>query len=243
MKKELSEMNEEELRAELDSVRSQPPAPSAQPVVTPAAPAEMSEEQWGVLEEQTGMSRQQIIATNNISEFHTKPLREENAALRQQLGSDKNVKAALNKAKSEDAEYPKYATHVQTYIDRLPEATKADPVKLAEEMKFAVGYAKGQVPRKGDNVEPFGGERFGENGGGEGAKGSDEDKYFNTVHMSKDHTVRMTTEKLVSDEFRDAHRHPEIEGGVSIKQGLEWKASETAHRSKQFDWKNGEPKK
>lgn len=233
---DIKDMDEEQLRAELDKVKTEAaaaaePAPSApEPVAAPVVAD--TEEQWAEIEEKSGMTRQQLLTVNNIADMKAKPIQEANRLLVQKLSAKDNVVAAINKAKSGDPQFGKYQTHVQSYLDGLSEEVKADPKALEAHMDIAVNYGRGKTPRLNERApEPFGGLEQ-EAPPVPGAVNSD-DEYLGKLHMSPDYNIRLDLEKRVPDEYRKFHNHPS-NIGVRIKQSAEWKSIEKAHREHRF---------
>ena len=142
----LQKDNEDRQRREDERTRSD--AREAERVRAASAQAEPSEDQWGKLEEEYGMTRDQIRNTWKLAQRVAAPLAAELNTYKTRDAASEAFRTAKASAASADAQFPKYEAHVDEYIADVSLAEKADPLRLAKHMERAVLYAQGKA-RKG----------------------------------------------------------------------------------------------
>jgi hypothetical protein len=132
-----------------------------------AAPAQVqtqawTEEQWGAAEQQTGMNRQQILASgqlaNQVFETRSKELNdrlkaaEERAARAEDKAnryeSKKGFESSVNEFYDVKPEYKSYKKEVNEFLEMFPESDRNDPDKIKKILGKAETYVKGMVGGK-----------------------------------------------------------------------------------------------
>lgn len=132
----------ERLRRENEDLRNrqtQTPAPAATPKVTAAQLRAMGEAQRKTIEEQFGVSFEEIVHTVESQE-----IRAENQEVKAKL----NVSEVLEDAQAADPRVATLKVHMKAYINRLPLEVRADPKRLAEEIEHSKVYARGVLAGK-----------------------------------------------------------------------------------------------
>ena len=205
--------------AEADALRAENLALKARPAA-PVADQPLTDEQWASLEEQTGMPRKQIEATWNMAQTAAGKARAEVVSLRTDLAVERAKKAEQRA----DPAFGKLEKWVDEYLADVSDADKADPAKLAKHMGKAKLYAKGAA-READPNSRVPGSRVPPPPGGkvlvnvdkeEGATMKEE--VFEDPHRG----IRLTVRPRVSDAYRKKNAHPDVEGGVMIRDRDEW---------------------
>lgn len=126
------------LKEENDRLKATPaaaPATTAQPAVTSATLEGYGPEQWQVIEERTGKTREQILRDYKDYEINQR----QNA-----LEAKNNTSEALTAAIEANPKVIKLRGAINEYLDDVPLADKLDPAKLKRHMEKAITYAKGK---------------------------------------------------------------------------------------------------
>jgi len=123
--------------AELKARNTPPPAPVA-PAPAPLTSATLesyTSDQWAVIEEKTGKTRDQIITDFKHHELTTR----QNA-----IDAKSNTADAVQDAVEANPKLIKLRGAIKEYLETVPLADKLDPAKLKRQMEIAVTYAKGK---------------------------------------------------------------------------------------------------
>ena len=140
-----------ELQAENDALRAQAAQPAPAPAPANVVPTSndlrnLSDEQWGPIEEKYGKERGDIIAAVERQELIT-----QNNSTTARL----NVAEALEEAIESDPTVSKLKVGIREYMSGVPLADKADPAKIKMHMDRAKVFAKGRLAEKRGNVAPI----------------------------------------------------------------------------------------
>lgn len=206
--KELASLKEE--MAALRASHAQPaPAPQQ---ITSAQMENYSAEQWAVIEERTGKSRDTILRDYKDYEITTR----QNA-----LDAKTNTTEALSDAIEANPKLIKLRGSIKEYMDDVPLADKLDAAKLKRHMDKAITYAKGKhmtnipdspTPRRaaGDTPSPKGGEEE-DDGGEEQVEG----EVKNDEYVS-DTGLRIKTGKVNKEVWKQIRHKTKDPNSVSI---------------------------
>mgnify|MGYP001593859188 CR=1 FL=1 len=242
-KKKLADMNADELRAELkaeqdksdalqkDKERLDTEAKEAREKAEAddrraRADAEASrneapsEAQWVKLEEEYGMERTEIQKQWRFLQRAQAPLVAELNSYKARDAANDAVSQAKKHLLADDAQFPKYERFVDEYLGDIPMADKADPEKLKRHMDRAVHFARGKARSTDKN--------FREDVDSTRDSGStQEEKDDAAAHFGEFQIAGMpltiTNNKLVPDDFRKRHQHPEQREGVRMNEKARWK--------------------
>jgi len=190
------------------------------PVAPISSTRQYSDEEKIKMAEDNGFpSVEAMEATIRLANGMTAPIQAKLDALEKAGAVDKRVSVAKKVAASDEPQFSKLEGHVDEYMQDVSVEDKLDPDKLDRHLKRAMVYARGALGAKAptrrapvaspkpaakeDTVETEGNEYFG-------------------VHSDSGGKFRMVTKKLVPDDYRKRHTHPEIDGGVKIDSTDEW---------------------
>lgn len=239
MKKDLSKMDEAELRETLasereESARRQEEHERQETAREDARKAdearrnqlrddqdrnkntEPTDEQWATLETKYDMTRDEIKKHWKLVNAANAGIAAELQGYRMKDAATETTNAAKNKAAKADPQYPKYADLVDEYLADVPLAERADPVRMEKHMDRAVNYAKGKArsakrPGLDENT-------IRESGASKEDKDGDEFGYMEISGLP----LQINVEKRVDDDFRKTHSHPERPGAVLMNERKKW---------------------
>lgn len=243
MKKKLAEMTKDELEAELekerersaklqrDNERAEEERERARKDeearlartradVEASKNAEPTEEQWVALEAEYEMDRKQIRAAWKIAQKANAPLHAELQTLRARDASSEAVRLAKEHIRANDPQLPKYERFVDEYLADIPMADKADPDKLKRHMERAVHFGRGKA-RAEKVLRDDGDETISEGGGTEKEKEAAKSGFGEFAISGMPLTIK--NERLVPDDFRKRHAHPDKDGAVRMDEKARWK--------------------
>lgn len=183
-----------------------------------ARSAEPTEEQWTKLESEYGMTRDEIRASWKLIQRATAPLQAEIGTYKAREAAAEAVRLAKENFRADDPQFPKYERFVDEYLGDVPLAEKADPEKLKKHLDRAVNYAQGKA-RKTDksfreDVETI-------RDGASPEEKADAEQGFGEFAVAG-MPLTITNDKLVPDDFRRRHAHPEQKEGVRMNMRHQW---------------------
>lgn len=114
-------------------------------VITSAGLKNLGPKEWEALEEQTGLSKDTIMARVESNE-----LRQENAHIK----AKQNVAEALEDAAEKDPQVHRLKPFIREYLNDISIEDRSDSEKLARHMAKAKVYAKGRLAEKGGYRAP-----------------------------------------------------------------------------------------
>jgi hypothetical protein len=242
MKKDLSKMSPDELRAELEKEQKRSDAlqrekearderdeqdrrdrdareARARADARAAQEQEPSEEQWQRLETEYDMTRDEIKKSWKLLQRATAPLAAQLQTYQTRDAAAEAVRQAKDGIKSEDPQFPKYERFVDEYLSDVPLADKADPDKLKRHMDRAVHYAQGKA-RKTDKTFREEVDSTRDNGASQEERDAAAEGFGEFAVAGMPLTI--SNEKLVPDDFRKRHAHPEQKEGVRMNMRSQW---------------------
>lgn len=186
-----------------------------------AKTTEISEETWLKLEDEYGMDRKAIGAAWKIANRANAPLVAQLNSYKAKEAAGEAILAAKNKVREEDPQFPKYERLVDEYMADVPLAEKADPERMAKHMDRAVHFAKGKARAtdKSYREEELDSTR---EAGASKEELEDAKDHFGSFSFSG-MPLTIDNQKLVPDDFRKRHAHPEIKGAVRMDEKARWK--------------------
>lgn len=127
---ELANLKEENAR-----LKAQPaPAPTAQPI-TSATLENYGADQWAIIEERTGKTKDQILRDYKDHELNTR---------QNNIDAKTNTNEALQDALEANPKLIKLRGSIKEFMDDVPVEDKLNPAKLKRHMEKAITYAKGK---------------------------------------------------------------------------------------------------
>lgn len=202
----------EELRRERSERRAAAPASTAK--VTTATLDNMTPKERELLEEQTGLSYEQIYAKVSAHEQRTGQLA---------TAARLNVAEALEDMVLQDAGTSRLKPHIREYLNDLTVEDRADPERLAKHMAKAKVYAKGKLAEKsGGRASTDKTKQRQERSPDEGGAGDEEDGEEGVAEAGKTYEdggfkVRVSELGGRAGKNPKAHRHPRDPNGVIFK--------------------------
>lgn len=237
-KKNTQDMTVDELRAELKAEQDKTSALSAQKAEVDEAlkvakaiekkaaqndDGQLTEEQWAAAEKKFGMEREELERALAFHKAVSAPLYAKIHDADVERAAERNMATLTEKVKDKDREYPKYALHVKEFLADVSKADLADPAKAEKVMEKAVLFARGKA-------RSLGGDNPGGNFEDRSAQGAGDGDANPNEHWGEVRTnfapLTFMLEKLVPDEYRKLHKHPDPEqpGAVQINEKADWKA-------------------
>lgn len=203
---ERAEAAERDRRARADAAASASQAPT--------------EDQWTKLESEYGMTRDEIQNQWKLIQRTTAPMMAELNTYKARDAANEAVRLAKEGLKVDDPQFPKFERFVDEYLSDLSVSDKADPEKLKRHMDRAVHFARGKARStdKSYNQEE-----------------SNQTRDSGTTQEEKDNAAQgfgefaiagmpltITNEKMVPDDFRKRHQHPDQKEGVRMNERAHW---------------------
>ncbi len=185
-----------------------------------ARAAAPTEDQWVKLEEEYSMTRDEIQKQWKLIRRANAPLEAELGTYKAKEAAGEAVRAAKAAVKAEDAQFPKFEAHIDEYLADVPLAEKADPDRLKKHMDRAVHFARGKA-RSTDKTYREDVDNTRDSGATQEEK-DDAAQGFGTFEISG-MPLTVENQKLVPDDFRKRHQHPEQKEGVRMNERARWK--------------------
>lgn len=202
--REKAEAADRRARADADAARNSQP----------------TEEQWLKLEEEYGMERAEISKQWRFLQKAQAPLVAELNSYKAREASNEAVSQAKKHLMADDAQFPKYERFVDEFLSDVPMADKADPEKLKRHLDRAVHYAKSKARSTDKSFRE-------ETDETRDAGVSQEDRDNATEGFGEFQISGMPltiyNQKLVPDDYRKRHAHPEQKEGVRMNERARWK--------------------
>ena len=124
------------MRAEIAALRAQQSTPQqTQQTITSETLESYSPEQWAVIEEKTGKTKDQVIRDYKDYEI----TKRQNA-----IDAKANMSDAMSEAIEANPKLIKLRGSIKEYMDDIPASDKLDPAKIKRHMEKAITYAKGK---------------------------------------------------------------------------------------------------
>lgn len=130
--KELATLKEENARLK---AQPQTVATHATQPITSATLENYGSEQWAIIEERTGKTKDQILRDYKDHELTTR---------QNNIDAKTNTTEALQDALESNPKLIKLRGAIKEFMEDVPVADKLDPVKLKRHMEKAITYAKGK---------------------------------------------------------------------------------------------------
>jgi hypothetical protein len=181
--------------------------------------AEPTEDQWVKLESEYDMTRDEIKKSWKLIQRTTLPLQAKLATYETRDAATEAVRLAKEGIKAEDPQFPKFERFVDEYLGDVPLAEKADAERLKRHMDRAVHYARGKA-RSTDKTFREDPENTREAGQTDEEKSNSEQGFGEFAIAGMPLTI--TNDKLVPDDFRKRHQHPEQKEGVRMNERSRW---------------------
>lgn len=181
--------------------------------------AEPSEDQWLKLEAEYGKTRDEIKSDWKLIQRTVAPLQAELNTYRTRDAAVEAVRLAKEGMKAEDPQFPKFERFVDEYLSDIPLADKADPDRLKRHMDRAVHFARGKA-RATDKSFREDPDETRESGASQEEKDSAAEGFGEFAIAGMPLTI--TNEKMVPDDFRKRHAHPEQKEGVRMNERARW---------------------
>lgn len=185
-----------------------------------AAGAEPSEEQWTALEKEYGMERDDIRKSWKLIQRATAPLQAELATFRGRDAASEAVRLAKEGLRVDDPQFPKYERFVDEYLGDISLSDKSDPEKLKRHLDRAVHYAQGKA-RKSDKSYREDADITRDNGSMSEQEKTDAAQHFGEFAFAG-MPLTIQNDKLVPDDFRKRHQHPDQKEGVRMNERHRW---------------------
>jgi len=180
---------------------------------------EPTDEQWVKLEAEYGMTREEIKAAWKIAQRVAAPLAAELNTYKTRDAASEAVRLAKEHIKAEDPQFPKFERFVDEYLGDIPLADKANPEALKRHMDRAVHFARGKA-RSTDKTFREDVETTRDDGRTAEEK-ADAEQGFGEFAVSG-MPLTIVNDKLVPDDFRKRHAHPEQKEGVRMNMRAQW---------------------
>ena len=182
--------------------------------------AEPSEEQWVKLESEYGMTRDAIQSQWKLIQRTTAPLVAELSTYKTRDAANEAVRLAKEGLKVEDPQFPKFERFVDEYLNDLSASDKADPEKLKRHMDRAVHFARGKARSTDKSYRDEDHDSTRDSGATQEEKDNAASGFGEFAIAGMPLTI--TNEKLVPDDFRKRHAHPEQKEGVRMNERARW---------------------
>ncbi len=184
-----------------------------------ARETEPSEDQWVKLEAEYEMTRDEIKKSWKLLQRATAPLAAELATYKTRDAATEAVRLAKEGIKAEDPQFPKFERFVDEYLGDIPLADKADPDRLKRHMERAVHFARGKARATDKNFREDVETTRDTNQTPE--ERADAEAGFGEFAIAG-MPLTITNDKLVPDDFRKRHQHPEQKEGVRMNERARW---------------------
>lgn len=181
--------------------------------------AEPTEDQWVKLEAEYGMTRDEIKKSWKLIQRTTLPLQAKLATYETRDAATEAVRLAKEGIKAEDPQFPKFERFVDEYLNDIPLADKADADRLKRHMDRAVHYARGKA-RATDKTFREDPDETRDTGATAEEKANAEQGFGEFAIAGMPLTIQ--NDKLVPDDFRKRHQHPEQKEGVRMNERARW---------------------
>lgn len=181
--------------------------------------AEPSEDQWLKLEAEYGKTRDEIKSDWKLIQRITLPLQAKLATYETRDAAQEAVRLAKEGIKAEDPQFPKFERFVDEYLADIPLADKANADSLKRHMDRAVHFARGKARATDKNFREDT-ETIRESGASAEEK-ADAEAGFGTFEIAG-MPLTVQNDKLVPDDFRKRHQHPEQKEGVRMNERARW---------------------
>lgn len=234
-KKDLSKMTEAELRTELEAERTKSEALQkenerrdderrenerrARADAEAARDQAPTEEQWLKLEGEYGMTRDEIQKQWKLLSRATAPLQAELNTYRAKDAATEAVRLAKEGLKVDDPQFPKYERFVDEYLSDIPLSEKADPERLKRHMEKATHFARGKA--RSTDKEFRDDPESTRDSGVTAEERENAAQHFGEFAIAG-MPLTITNEKLVPDDFRKRHAHPDQKEGVRMNERARW---------------------
>ena len=180
---------------------------------------EPTEDQWVKLESEYDMTRDEIKKSWKLIQRTTAPLHAKLATYETRDAATEAVRLAKEGIKAEDPQFPKFERFVDEYLNDISLNDKADPERLKRHMDRAVHFARGKA-RSTDKSFREDPDETREAGQSDEDKANAEQGFGEFAVAGMPLTI--TNEKLVPDDFRKRHKHPEQKEGVRMNERSRW---------------------
>ena len=130
------------------------------------------------------------------------------------------MRLAKEGLKVEDPQFPKFERFVDEYLNDLSASDKADPEKLKRHMDRAVHFARGKARSTDKSYREEEHETIRDAGATLDEKADAENRFGEFAIAGMPLTI--TNDKLVPDDFRKRHAHPEQKEGVRMNERARW---------------------
>lgn len=184
-----------------------------------ARSSEPTEDQWVKLEAEYDMTRDEIKKSWKLIQRTTAPLQAQLATYQTRDAATEAVRLAKEDIKAEDPQFPKFERFVDEYLADIPLADKADADRLKRHMDRAVHFARGKA-RATDKTFREDAEETRESGQTQEEKDNAAEHFGEFAIAGMPLTI--TNDKLVPDDFRKRHQHPEQKEGVRMNERARW---------------------
>lgn len=181
--------------------------------------AEPTEDQWVKLEAEYDMTRDEIKKSWKLIQRTTLPLQAKLATYETRDAAQEAVRLAKEGIKAEDPQFPKFERFVDEYLNDIPLADKANADSLKRHMDRAVHFARGKA-RATDKTFREDPETTRESNQSPEEK-ADAEAGFGTFEIAG-MPLTVQNDKLVPDDFRKRHQHPEQKEGVRMNERARW---------------------
>lgn len=184
-----------------------------------ARAAAPTEEQWVKLEAEYDMTRDEIQKQWKLLQRATSPLAAELSTYKARDAANEAVRVAKEGIKADDPQFPKFERYVDEYLSDISIGDKADPERLKRHMDRAVHFARGKA-RSEDKTFREEAETTRDTGSSQEEKDNAAQGFgeFQVAGMP----LTITNDKLVPDDFRKRHQHPEQKEGVRMNERARW---------------------
>ncbi len=181
--------------------------------------SEPSEDQWLKLEAEYDMPRDDIKKSWKLIQRTTAPLQAELNTYRTRDAAQEAVRLAKDGIKAEDPQFPKFERFVDEYLSDIPLADKANPESLKRHMDRALHFARGKARATDKNFREEVDET--RDTGATGEEKANAEQGFGEFAIAG-MPLTITNEKLVPDDFRKRHAHPDQKEGVRMNERARW---------------------
>ena len=185
-----------------------------------AAAQQPSEEQWVKLEEEYGMDRAAIQNQWKLIQRTTAPLVAELNTYKTRDAANEAVRLAKEGLKAEDPQFPKFERFVDEYLGDISLSDKANPEALKRHLDRAVHYARGKARSTDKSFRDEDHDTTRDSGATQEEKDNAAQGFGEFAIAGMPLTI--TNEKMVPDDFRKRHQHPEQKEGVRMNERARW---------------------
>lgn len=210
---------DKESRDAADAARQRDDNARARADSAAARSAEPSEDQWVKLESEYDMTRDEIKKSWKLIQNTTRPLQAAIATYQTRDAAAEAVRLAKEGVKAQDPQFPKFERFVDEYLSDIPLSDKADPDIMKRHMDRAVHFAKGKARATDKNFREDHDET--REIGVSADEKANADQGFGEFAIAG-MPLTITNEKLVPDDFRKRHSHPDQKEGVRMNERSRW---------------------